>query len=446
MVAKKIKLSIPQMLVLGYLFFIILGSLLLWLPFASYGDKHVSYIDALFTAVSATCVTGLITVDTGTTWTLFGKAVIISLIQIGGLGILAFITLLQLTIRQRISLRQRLAIQQDLNSFDINKPEQLIGRVVLIAFAIETLGAVILSSQFVPQYGVFKGVAYSIFHAVSAFCNAGFDVFGNFASLTLYQKNPVVLYTISSLIIAGGLGFIVWSDLASFISKKLEKRLSFQTKIVLLTTSVLLVLSTLFIGMMEYNNVTLQGLSPIDKINNIIFMAVTPRTAGFSNVNLVDMRVASSLITIVLMFIGGSSGSTAGGIKTTTISVIMLAIYSRLRQRSSVRVFGRRISIQSIDAAFTVMTTALLLVLLATFILTISEPGFGLHEILFETVSAFGTVGSTLGMTPALSVVGKVVIMLLMYIGRVGPVTFGLSLLVEKTSSMRYPEGKLLIG
>ena len=446
MLGNKIKLSIPQILVTGYFLLIVIGSILLWLPIAHSEGVEIHYLDALFTTVSATCVTGLIAVDTGTSWSLFGKIVIISLIQIGGLGILAFITVIQMTMRQTIGLRQRLAIQQDLNSFDLKRPEKLIGKVILISLGIEAIGAIVLSTQFIGEYGIGTGIWYGVFHSISAFCNAGFDLFGNFQSLTLYQHNPIILYTIMGLIIAGGLGFIVWTDIASFFSKKMKSRLSFHTKIVLITTVALLVLGAIGIGLIEYNGVALAGLSPLDKVHNILFMAITPRTAGFSNINLSDMRLATSLITIVLMFIGASSGSTAGGIKTTTFAVIMLALYSELRQRSSVRIFGRRISVQAVDTAFSVATIGFVSVLIGSFVLSITDSSFGLLEILFETVSAFGTVGSSMSMSPELSAIGKVVIMLLMYIGRVGPVTFGLSLLVEKKSTIRYPEGKILIG
>jgi len=441
---KYLKLSIPRVILLGYLALIVIGSILLWLPIAH--QVPVKYIDALFTAVSATCVTGLITVDTATTWTLFGKVVIIVLIQIGGLGVVAFITLLQLGARRRISIRQRMAIQQDLNSFDLSQTEGWIHKVMRISLGIELLGAIILSIQFIPEYGLIRGIGYSIFHAISAFCNAGFDLFGNFQSIGGYQTNTLVLNTLSLLIIAGGLGFIVWTDLASFFVTKRKDALSFHTKIALSTTLILLIVSSIVIGLLEYNSVSLAGMSPFNKIQNIVFMAVSPRTAGFSNVALVDLRLPTMLLTVVLMFIGASSGSTAGGIKTTTFAVIMLTIYSRLRQRSFVGVFKRRISIQSIDASLTVAVTAFLLVLVSTFIITITDRGFGLIEILFETVSAFATVGSTLGMTAALSLIGKFVIMMLMYVGRVGPVTFGLSLLEEKNSNVKYPEGNVLVG
>jgi len=441
---KYLKLSIPQIILLGYLSLVIVGSMLLWLPVAH--QQPISYLDALFTAVSATCVTGLITVDTATTWTLFGKIVILVLIQIGGLGVVAFITLLQLSARRRISIRQRLAIQQDLNSFDLYQTEAWVGKVVLISLGIEFVGAVILTLQFVPEYGVIRGIGYAVFHAVSAFCNAGFDLFGNFQSIIGYQTNGFVLSTISLLIIAGGLGFIVWTDLIAFFVKKKTTHLSFHTKIVLSTTAILLVLSSLVIGILEYNGVSLAGLSPVEKIQNIMFMAVSPRTAGFSNVALADLRLPTMLLTVVLMFIGGSSGSTAGGIKTTTFAVIILAIYSRLRQRSFVRAFNRRIAVTSIDASFTVAVSAFMLVLLSTFMLTITDANFGLIETLFETVSAFATVGSSIGMSATLSGFGKCIIMILMYVGRVGPVTFGLSLLEDKKASVQYPEGNVLVG
>lgn len=446
MKTKKKNPSVPQILVLGYLFLIVIGSILLWLPISYQTGKEVTYLDALFTAVSSACVTGLISVDTGTTWTMFGKIIIISLIQIGGLGLLAFVAFFQVTLRQRLGLRQRLIIQQDLNSFDLHHLEKMIAKVIFIALGIETIGALVLSTQFIPMYGVAKGLGYSFFHAISAFCNAGFDLFGDFQSITAFQTNPVILYTLGFLIIAGGLGFIVWIDLATFLNKKMKTQISFHTKIVLITTIALLLASCISIGFLEYDGAALAHLTPIDKINNIIFLAITPRTAGFSNIDLSTMQLGTSLITIVLMFIGGSSGSTAGGIKTTTLAVIALVIYGVLRGRRTPRVLARSISLENAQTAFTVATLGIIAVTSATIILSITDAQFSLLTILFETVSAFGTVGSSLSMTPALSLIGKIVIMLLMYLGRVGPITFGLSVLIERQNLVNYPKGQVLIG
>lgn len=436
------KISTLQLLLIGYLSVILVGTLLLMLPFSSKNGSP-DFINALFTAVSATCVTGLVVLDTATQWTFFGQIVILCLIQIGGLGILAFITIIQLVMKQRINLSQRLIIKQDIGGFDLKGIVTFVRKILLLTLLIEGAGAIILATQFVPMYGLGEGLWYSIFHSISAFCNAGFDLFGDFRSLTLFQNNPVILYTIGALIILGGLGFFVFLDLGKNINK--QKR-SFHTRIVLLTTGILLLLGIVFIGISEYNNVALAHLAPLDRINNIIFMAITPRTAGFASLNLTDFKLPAAAITVFLMFVGGSPGSTAGGIKTTTLAIIVLSIVATIRKREAPEIFHRRVSMETLQVAQAIGTLSLFLVGTCIFILTISEPAFDLLTIMFEAVSAFGTVGLSLNMTTELSMVGKFVIMLLMFLGRVGPLTFALSVMKERKGKINYPDGRVLIG
>ena len=436
------KITTLQLLLMGYMSVILIGGFLLMMPFSSQNEAP-SFINALFTAVSATCVTGLVVLDTGTQWTFFGQLVIICLIQIGGLGILAFITIIQLVMKQRINLTQRLIIKQDIGGFDLKGVVTFVRKILLLTLLIEGAGTIILATQFIPMYGFWQGLWYSIFHSISAFCNAGFDVFGGFRSLTIFQDNPVILYTIGALIILGGLGFFVFLDLGKNINK--QKR-SFHTRIVLLTTGILLLIGIIFIGISEYNNVTLAHLAPLDRINNIIFMAITPRTAGFTSLHLTDLKLPAAVITIFLMFVGGSPGSTAGGIKTTTLAIIVLSIVATIRKREAPEIFHRRVSMETLQVAQAIATLSLFIVGVCVFILTLSEPNFDLLTIMFEAVSAFGTVGSSIDMTPDLSMIGKFIIMFLMFLGRVGPLTFALSVMKERKGKINYPDGRVLIG
>ncbi|GBU11235.1 potassium uptake protein, TrkH family [Erysipelotrichaceae bacterium] len=437
---QKRKISPLQMLVLGYATVIIFGASLLLLPISRLGVE-VTFINALFTAVSAVCVTGLVVVDTATTWSPFGQVVILLLIQIGGIGILAFITSIQIVMKQKINLKQRLLVKQDISGFDLKKIVLFVRRILIYTFVIEGIAAIILASQFIPIYGVSKGLWFGVFHAISAFCNAGFDLIGNFQSLVPFQSNPIILYTVATTIILGGLGFFVYVDIT-----ERKKKFSFHTKLVLTTTIILLVGGTILIGLSEYGGQTLAGLSPIDKLNNIFFMAVTPRTAGFTTVDLTLMNGTTNITTIILMFIGGSPGSTAGGIKTTTIAVVFISLFAVIRRRKDAEVFERRINNETLLIAQTILTLSMLIVMASTIILTYTDKHFSLLAIVFEVVSAFGTVGSSLNMTPGLSFIGKLIIMILMFIGRVGPLTFALSVMKETKGKIILPDGRVLIG
>ena len=433
-----------RVMVIGFGLVILLGGLMLNLPIATKNGESIGLLNSIFTATSAVCVTGLVVVDTGTYWSEFGQFIIITLIQIGGLGFMTIATMFSLLTRKKINLRERLLIQESLNQGDLSGLVKLTRYIILMTFSIEAIGALLLSIVYIPVLGFFRGVWYSIFHSISAICNAGFDLMGNFSSITSYATNITILLNTSALIIIGGLGFAVWSELYSF---KNLKKLSLHTKIVLLTTFILIVCGMVFIFLFEYNNSkTIGNMSIIDKLTNSFFASVTTRTAGLNSIPLNDMTGASKFLTIIFMFIGGSPGSTAGGIKTSTLAIIVLIIIAIIKGREDTEVYGKRISKDTVQKAILVFMLGIFIVLVVTLILTITEQA-SLESLIFEAVSAFGTVGLTLGVTPHLSIIGKIVIMITMYLGRVGPMTVMLAITRKKRKrDYRYPEDKILIG
>ena len=400
---KKIKFSAVQILALGFSMVILLGAIILSLPISSKSGEFTPFLDSLFTSTSAVCVTGLITLNTAAHWNYFGKTVIIILIQIGGLGFMSFTTLFALMVKKKITLRERLLIQEAMNTFGIQGLVRMIRYILAFTFSVEMLGALLLSTQFIPKFGFLKGIYYSIWHSISAFCNAGFDLFGD--NLVGYANNKTVILTIAALIVIGGLGFTVWSELYNY---KGYKKLSLHSKVVIMITAILLIGGAILMFIFEYNNPnTLKYMSFGDKLTNAFFASATTRTAGFNSVSTADMTLAGKFLTILLMFVGGSPGSTAGGIKTATFGIVVLG----------------------------------------TLILAVTEPGFSLEYILYEVTSAFATVGLTLGLTPYLSAIGKIIIIITMYLGRVGPMTVVLALANrKKPSAYKYPEDKILIG
>lgn len=444
---ERMKLEPTQVLVLGFASVILAGALLLNLPIASQDGKSLGFIDALFTATSAVCVTGLVVVDTGTHFTVFGKVVIAMLIQIGGLGFMSMATLFFVILGKKISLKERLIMQEALNQNSLAGLVRFTLYILVGTFVIEAFGALFLSFRFVPEYGLWKGIGYSIFHSISAFCNAGFDLIGYGRSLTPYVEDVVINFTIMALIIIGGLGFSVIVDL---INNKGIKKISLHTKIVLLITTLLIVLGFIVFLLLEWNNPdTLGGLSLKGKLLAALFQSVTPRTAGYNTISIGGLTNASLLMTIVLMFIGGSPASTAGGIKTATLGLILFMVISVIRGRDDTELFGKRVSRNIVQRAITIGIIGLLLVVLFTMILTITETKFTFMEILFETVSAFGTVGLSMGITHELSNLGRLVIIFLMFAGRVGPltITFALARQHKQNKGMiKYPEDKVLVG
>lgn len=446
---KKGHLATPQLISLGFATVILCSALLLMLPISSRSGGVTPFIDALFTATSATCVTGLTTVNTAQHWTPFGQFVILVMIETGGLGFMSLPVFFFMIARKKINLRTRMILKDSLNLEQMNGSVNLMRYILLTSVIIQGLGSIALSFSFVPQYGWLKGIWFSIFHSVSSFCNAGFDLLGD--SLANNQQDIWMLSVIMILIIAGGLGFLVWFDLIQY---RKQKRLSIHSKIALLMTGSLLILGTIGFYLTEHNGQLLVTGNWLQRFFNTMFMAVTPRTAGYYSVNYFEMSHAGLILTIVLMYIGGTSGSTAGGLKTTTFGVLLIQMKSILKGRNRAEFSGRTIPAGAIFRALTLFFITLSLCILATMILSVTEKipdvdGLGLEYIVFEVVSAFGTVGLTMGLTPELSIVGKVIIISLMFIGRVGIMTVLLSLIAkarQQEQHFKYPEESVLIG
>ncbi|CUH95523.1 putative membrane protein [Propionispora sp. 2/2-37] len=440
--ANQFRLTSYQILVSGFFGLILLGAFLLMLPVASTGQP-LSFLDALFTATSAVCVTGLVVVDTGTHFTLFGQIIILLLIQLGALGIMTVTTLLSLLIGKKIHLKERIIMQEALNQLSLAGVVRLTLYVVKITLLIEFIGGTLLAINWYPEFGL-QGIYYGYWHAISAFCNAGFDLFGNFRSLTGYVDDVTVNITIMLLILLGGLGFGVLADLWRFQS---FYKLQFHTKIVLVTNAALLVTGFLSILLLEFNNpVTLGELSTGNKLLASLFQSITPRTAGYNTIDIAGMTHASLFVTIILMFVGASPGSTGGGIKTTTFGVVIVAVWSLLTGKEQTVAFERQIPPSVIYKAFAIIFISGIFIVCITMLLSISESVPFLH-ILFEVVSAFGTVGLTTGITPSLTVTGKLGLMIAMFAGRVGPVTLALAIVLRsKNHLIKYPNGKIIIG
>lgn len=446
---KKMRLSSVQILTLGFLIVILFGGILLSLPISSVKGEFTNLLDCLFTATSAVGVNGLVVIDTGTHWSFFGQIIILLLIEIGGLGFMSFATFIVSFFGKRITLRDRLVMQESMNTFDIQGIVKMVRYVIGFTFLIEGLGAAVLSVRFIPMYGLGKGIYYSIFHSISAFCNAGFDLFGGYSSLTSFSHDPLVIITIIMLFMIGGIGFTVWIELYNYsYNKKKYRKLSTNTKLVVLVTIILLVIGTLFILVGEYNNPkTIGGYSLFDKIMNAFLSSASPRTAGFNSVSTADMTNGSKLSTILLMYIGGSPGSTAGGIKTTTFGIIILTVISVIKGREDVEVFERKIPKDLVYKAFSLSIIGLALVFIVSTILSYTQPSEKYIDVLYEATSAFGTAGLTTGVTQRLGTISKIVVMITMYLGRVGPITVVLAFMNNKKKRVyKYPETKILIG
>ncbi|MEK4107552.1 TrkH family potassium uptake protein [Paenibacillus sp. FSL R10-2791] len=441
---KFLKLSPPQILVLGFASIILIGALLLMLPISSTSGNSVEFIDALFTSTSATCVTGLVVLDTGTSFTIFGKTVIMILIQIGGLGFMTMATLFSLVLKRKISLRDRLILQEAMNQGSMEGIVRLIRRVLIYSLVIEGCAAVLLSIRWAFDMPLGKAIYYGIFHAVSMFNNAGFDIFGDFRSLTDYVYDPLVNIIVMFLIVSGGIGFIVMSDLVEF---RVTRRLSLHSKVVLSTSTGLILIGALVIFIFEFTNTrTLGSLNFGGKILSAFFQSVSPRTAGANTVDIAGLRQATQFFIVILMFIGASPGSTGGGIKTTTFTMMIGAVIAMLRGREDVVLFRYRLAQERIYKALTITLLALLLIASVSMILSTTEDSNFL-AILFETTSAFATVGLTMGITPELSAIGKILLCLTMFAGRLGPLTLAYALGPKQGKPLyKYPEGKIIIG
>ena len=439
-----IKLSPYQFIALGFAGTILLGAGLLTTSWASAKpDYTLPFLDALFTATSAVCVTGLVVVDTGTTFSLFGQLVVIFLIQTGGLGIMSITTLIALLMGKKIKLRERLIMQEALNQLSMEGVVRLTLYIVKVTLFIEVIGGTILALRWLPDYGML-GIYYGYWHAISSFCNAGFDLFGEFRSLTGYVNDLTVNLVVTTLIILGGIGFTVISDV--WMHRRLSL-CSVHTKVVLATTVFLLVCGTAGIFALEFTNPNTLGALPWSgKVLSSYFQSVSARTAGYNTLDIANMENATIFLLIILMFIGASSGSTGGGIKTSTAAVLFAAMTAMTRGTEDAVLFHRRIPQHLVYKSFTIVFIATLLVVFVTMVLSISET-FPFLNILFEVVSAFGTVGLTTGITASLSDTGKAALILTMFAGRIGPITLVLALaLRERKGLFHYPEGKIIIG
>lgn len=442
-----VEMNPVRILALGFAVVIFLGGVILSLPIATQSGEPTPFLDSLFISTSAVCVTGLVTVDTATHWNYFGKTVIITLIQIGGLGFMSFATMAAVFLGKKLGLKDRLLMQEAYNAMSLQGIIRMVRYVVFFTFGVELAGALILMTQFIPMFGWGRGIYYGFFHSISAFCNAGFDLMGNYTSLTGVNTNKIILFTIASLIVIAGLGFSVWIEIWNF---KSFKRLSLHAKLVLSTTAALVFGGAILIFIFEYHNpVTLGTMGILDKMNNALFASVTPRTAGFNSISVPDMAMASRLLTIILMFIGGSPGSTAGGIKTTAISVLFLTVLCVIRGRHDPEAFGRRIDKENVFKAFAVVVIGLGIVVGVSLWMSFFEApqGATMEQLIFEATSAFATVGLTEGITPGLQSGSKIALIMGMYFGRVGPITVMLALSKQKSpAQIRYPDGKILIG
>ena len=442
------KLSAMQIIAMMFLLIILLGTLLLCLPVASRNGKSCGFLPALFTATSATCVTGLTFFDTWTQWSGFGQVVILCMIEVGGLGFMSAAALVIFVLRKKVGLKQRMVMAQALSQTDMDGIVKLQKTVLSGSLLIQLAGAAVLALRFGPEYGWIRGIKWGIFHSVSAFCNAGFDIFGELdpgTSLMLFDHDPVVLLTISALIILGGLGFFVWQEIAQ---RRKWSKLGVYTKLVLVTTLVLLLGGWLLFCLLEWSNpATLGNMSVGQKLLNGFFQSVTTRTAGFAAIDQGGLTEGGKAVTILLMLVGGSSGSTAGGIKTVTITILLLFLWARLRGKGNVYVFRRCIPQNQVMDAMTVVCVIIGLALFGGVVIcTVCPVSF--TDALYEAASALATVGLTTGVTSVLTIPAQILIIIYMYFGRVGILTLSLGFLMGNKSEERYnfAQTNLLIG
>lgn len=435
-----------QIIGLGFLCLIVLGTCLLMLPFSARSGQTTSVGDALFTATSATCVTGLVRVDTWSHWSLFGQIVILLLIQTGGLGFMTISVLFSIVMKRKIGLRERGLISESVNAIQVGGIIHLVKKILLGTVLVEGIGAALLSIRFCGELGLVRGIYYGIFHAISAFCNAGFDLMGyqgEYSSLINYSGDWLVNLTVIALIVIGGIGFIVWDDVTKHGIH--FKRYRVHSKIVLTTSTVLMFGGALLFYLFEADNLA-KGMGAGEAFLTCLFDSVTPRTAGFNTTDIASLTDSSKLLSVILMFIGGSPGSTAGGIKTTTVLVLLLYVRANVKRTRGVNIFKRRIDDDAIKRASAVACTNMLLALAAT-LLICGNQGLDMRDVLLETFSAISTVGMSTGITRELTMVSQIAIIVLMYCGRVGSLSMALSFAEKKKiSPYELPEEKILIG
>lgn len=440
-----LRLSNLQIVTLGYFFVAVVGTMLLLLPISSTGGK-TTLLEALFTAVSASCVTGLVLVDTSTHWTLFGQFVILVLIQIGGMGFMTIGIQFLLLVRHKISLREREVMVESINASQLGGIVKMTSKIFKWTILFEGVGAVLLAIRFIPEFGLKRGLFYSVFHAVSAFCNAGFDLMGMkkpFDSLVSYSNDVLINGTLMVLIIIGGIGFFVWDDVNTHGFR--WKRYNLHTKIVLMCSSVLLIGAAMLFFLLE-GRATGANMGLGERILTALFQSITCRTAGFNTIDTGSMSQGSKVLSMLLMFVGGSPGSTAGGIKTTTLAVFILYAVSGIKREGRATAFGRTLPRDSVEKAVSIFTISLGLALTGTLFICAMQPFAGM-DVLFEVFSALGTVGLTTGITRELAPISAYVITLLMFLGRIGSVSLATALLEKKAKPpVSLPEEKIMIG
>ncbi|NHI72213.1 potassium transporter TrkH [Lactococcus petauri] len=429
-----------QIIFLSFLFVVLLGGGILSLPISSKAGEYTSFVDSLFTAISATCVTGLAVLDTSTYWSFFGQIIILILIQVGGLGFMTLVASIFLLLNQKVSMKSRTALQKTYSVSHLGFKKSLVLGILFISLIAEFIGAVLLSFIFIPEYGWVKGGWFSIFHSVSAYCNAGFDLFGN--SLISYDHSPYIMLVISLLIVCGSLGFIVIMDLIGY---KKRHKLSLHSKLALIVTGILILVGILLFFITRFSFYKSDFLVYFVQS---LFFAITPRTAGFAIQDYSSLSQASLFLTIILMTIGGTSGSTAGGIKTSTIGVFILNIRAVIRREKHTRFGNRTIPQNLVKQSYESIFLYFSLVIISTFILLVLEPNLKLDQVLFEVVSALSTVGLSMNVTPELSSASKGLIGLLMFIGRVGIFTiiYSLNTKNREEALYKYPEENVMVG
>lgn len=439
-------LSPAQIIIFGFGGLILTGTLLLMLPFASVAPGSADFFDCLFTATSASCVTGLIVRDTATSWTLFGKIVIITLIQIGGMGVVTMAVALTVASGRKIGLAARSTMQESISAHTVGGIVKLTGFILKTSLCIELLGAAMLAPAFIKEFGVLKGIGYALFHSVSAFCNAGFDLMGvkeKFSSMTYFVGNGGVNFALCFLITAGGIGFLTWDDIKN--NKFNFKKYRLQSQIAVVSSLALVVISILYFGIFEYSRPEWAYMTTGEKVWATIFTAITPRTAGFNTTDFNLLSESGKMFMIVLMLIGGCPGSTAGGLKTATVAVLFINAFSTFKRSDSVTAFGRRISDETVKTAATLLTMYITLFLAGSLIISGLE-GLPLLTCMFETASAVGTVGLTLGVTPGLCLASKLILTALMYLGRVGGLTIIYATVKNTNNYAKLPLEKLTVG
>ncbi len=440
-------LSQGQFIAIGFILMILIGAILLDTPMASRSGQSIGFLSALFTATSASCVTGLVVADTATQWTLFGQIVVLILIQIGGLGFISIGVFFSIILRRKIGLRERGLMMESANALQLGGIVKFARRIVAGTAIVEGVGALLLMIRFIPEFGILKGIWYGIFHSVSAFCNGGFDLmgakYGKYSSLVAYYDDPLVNVVIMSLIVIGGIGFVVWGDLLK--NRWHFKKYLLHTKIVLLMSTILIFGGALLFYWAERNGV-LKGMSVSGQILSSLFASVTARTAGFNTVDTAAMSGASKLLTTALMFIGGSPGSTAGGIKTTTLFVLLMGVKKNVTGTYGIQAFGKRLEDDTLATASIIATLNMGITIIVIFIVMGMQP-FAMQDVVFEAFSASGTVGITAGITRDLNTVSRILMIMLMYLGRVGSLSFALAFMESKKKpKVMLPKESISIG